>query len=220
MLRWICLFALLANALLLLWYSVQAPRTVPRLESHSSDIDTLRLVGEINPQSLVWLSGDSDVSSCVEFDGFKSRVKAGAVKRFVYEQGFASEIDEVRVQVERNHKVIVVLPAELNKRMEVIDYLESSEGLESEEMFDFEYVIAGFKGRAEAEEKLMQLKAAKIKARIEFEQVSELRFRVRVFEYIDRKLSNEIKEVVVESYSVEKNEKKVCQRVASIRSTE
>jgi hypothetical protein len=43
---------------------------------------------------------------------------------------------------------------------------------------------------------------------------------VRVFEYIDRKLSNEIKEVVVESYSVEKNEKKVCQRVASLRPTE
>ncbi|WP_067862918.1 hypothetical protein [Neptuniibacter marinus] len=220
MLRWICLFALLANALLLLWYSVQAPRTVPRLDNLSRDIDTLRLVGEINPQSLVWLSGDSEVSSCVEFDGFRSRVKAGAVKRFVYEQGFSSEVEEVRVQVERNHKVIVVLPDELNERMRVIDYLESSEGLKSEKMLNFEYAIAAFEGRAEAEEKLMELKASKIKARIEFERVSELRFRVRVFEDIDRKLSNEIKEVVMESYSVEKNEKKVCQRVASIRSTE
>jgi hypothetical protein len=219
MLRWVALFALLANAVLFLWYAIQVAPVADKA-SAAVDIDTLRLVSEINPKSLAWLQSDVETSSCVEFDGFGSRVKASAVKRFVYEQGFTSEIDQVRVSGERNHRVVVMLPTQLNERMKVIDYLARTEKRALDEMLDFEYAITGFKDRHAAEKKLAQLKGAKIKARIEFDSVNQLRFKVRVFEYIDRKLSNEIKEVVVESYSVEKNEKKVCQRVASLRPTE
>lgn len=222
MLRWCCLFALLANATMLLWYSSQISTSATRAEENIGSTGTLRLVSEINPKSLVWLKPrKSELYSCVEFTNFKSFVNAKAVQQLVVEEGFDAEVLAEDKVIKYNYRIVLVLPDGLEDRLDTLDYLELQEGIElEEEALGFEYELMRFKNKQDAELKFSELQAVGISSQVKYDEGQQQRFTVRVFELIDRKLSNKIKEVVLESYSLEKNEKKVCERVASLKSTE
>lgn len=222
MLRWCCLFALLANAIMLLWYSSQISTSVTRAADIIGSTGTLRLVSEINPKSLVWLKPrESETYSCVEFANFKSVVNARAVQQLVMEEGFEAEVLAEDKVIKHNFRIAVVLPDGLEDRLDVFDYLEQQEGIElQEQALGFEYELMRFKNKQDAELKSSELQAIGISSQVKYDEEQRQRFIVKVFESIDRKLSNKIKEVVLESYSLEKNEKKVCERVASLKATE
>ncbi|MAY41803.1 MULTISPECIES: hypothetical protein [unclassified Neptuniibacter] len=222
MLRWCCLFALLANAIMLLWYSSQVSTSATRVEENIGSTGTLRLVSEINPKSLVWLKPrESELSSCVEFAGFKTIVNAKAVQQLVVEEGFEAEVLAEDKVIQHNYRIALVLPDGLEDRLDTLDYLEQQEGIElQEQALGFEYELMRFKSKKDAELKLSELQVVGISSQVRYDEEQQQRFIVRVFESIDRKLSNKIKEVVLGSYSLEKNEKKVCERVASLKATE
>ena len=222
MMRWLALFMLLANALLLLWYALQKPVEESVQQDTKGQVKELRLVSELNPQTLVLRKLQSDsASSCVEFSGFDSEVSADAVKKFVYEQGFEAEIDRRSESVIADIALILVMPNELNARLEALEYIEARERTVIDEAeLGAEYVLKGYSDAAEARRVVDKLQLLGIETRIEYEKIEKTAYLVRVFESIDRKLSNEIKEVVLESYSLQKNEKKVCEGVASLKATE
>jgi hypothetical protein len=222
MLRWCCLFALLANAIMLLWYSSQISTSAIRAQGNIGSAGTLRLVSEINPKSLVWLKPrEPEIYSCVEFTNFKSVVNAKAVQRLVVEEGFEAEVLAEDKVIQYNYRIALILPDGLGDRLDVFDYLEQQEGIElQEQALGFEYELMRFKNKQDAELKSSELQAIGISSKVKYDEEQQQRFIVRVFESIDRKLSNKIKEVVLESYSLEKNEKKVCERVASPQGTE
>lgn len=222
MLRWVCLFGMLANALVLLWYSSQIGMSVTRTEGGVGSTDTLRLVSEINPNSLVWLKPKtSEIYSCVEFSGFKAVINAKAVLQLVMEEGFEAEVLSEDKIIEHNYRIVLALPDELEARLDALDYLEKHEGIELQERaLGFEYVLMHFEDEQDAELKSSELHAVRISNQVNYDEEVQKRFTVRIYESIDRKLSNKIKEVVLESYSLEKNEKKVCERVASPQATE
>ena len=111
MLRWCCLFALLANAIMLLWYSSQVSTSATHAEENIGTAGTLRLVSEINPKSLVWLKPrESELSTCVEFEGFKAIVNAKAVQQLVVEEGFEAEVLTEDKVIQHNYRIALVLP--------------------------------------------------------------------------------------------------------------
>ena len=222
MIRLICLFGLLANAVFFLWYSLHKPAQAVGGVKQAEGVKTLRLVSEIDPELLVYRNeGVGLSSSCVDFSGFDTRVSADAVRQFVYEQGFKSEIREKISKVVHSIRVVITMPNGLSERLEAIDYIEAYQDSLIEELdLGSEYVLVDIGGLDKANRISKELDAAHIKNRVEYSEEKEVQYTVRVFEGIDRKLSNEIKEVVQESYSLQKNEKKVCEGVASLRATE
>ena len=222
MIRFICLFGLLANAVFFLWYSLHKPAQAVDGVKPVVGVNTLRLVSEIDPELLVYRKEKVGLSSsCVDFSGFDTRVSADAVRQFVYEQGFKSEIRERISKVVHGIRVIITMPNGLSERLGAIDYIEAYQGGRIAELdLGSEYILVNIGGMDKANRISKELDAAHIKNRIEYSEEKEVQYTVRVFEGIGRKLSNEIKEVVQESYSLQKNEKKVCEGVASLRATE
>lgn len=213
--RWLFLFLLLANAIVMMWYSLQIPESKKQTVRQSVTANELKLVSEISADALSINVKRHEVESCTFFYGLETAAHGDALVSFVRENGFEAESLEYTELVEVDFTVVVALPDSLNERLEVLDYLEQYEHKQLDEgVLGFEYVLTGFIDRESAELKVAELNAIGIQNELHSSQREEKTYTVIVSERFDRNLSNEIKEIVRETYSLEKIEKKVCERVA------
>ncbi|PIE42575.1 MAG: hypothetical protein CSA47_00090 [Gammaproteobacteria bacterium] len=212
LLRWVFLFTLLANAIVLFWYAVQKP------ELQQGEVAAfghpLRLVTEMNPDVLV-RKNVKQTQWCSEFGGVDNQVKAAALVGFILEQGFQASYRADERRVVKGYEVVVTIPVALEQRLAAMDFIAAYEKQDIEEYEPgFEYVLQGFVDRESAMEAVARLATLSIPSRVKVIKAVETQYVVTVIESGDRDLSKEIKEVVQERYSVVKNEKKSCEGVA------
>ncbi len=210
--RWLFLFILLANAVVLLWFAVQqkAPGQGVKQEA---DLGRLPLLSEIDKTQLTRIDADSP-TQCVRFAGFADEVSAIAVERFIQEQGFDVYREQERT-VAASSELVLTVPDGLVEKMQLLDLLEQQfEQQVDEANFVYEYRLSGVRDQADANRKKQMLANQGVAAAVKVIERPIMQYTVIAVELSDRKLSKEIKEVVLESYSLQKIEKKVCEGVA------
>ncbi|WP_286240396.1 hypothetical protein [Neptuniibacter halophilus] len=214
MFRWLFMFLLLANAILLLWFSLQVEQgSKPALKQYDG-VNTLRLVTEMEPAQLQRRVRDVRYE-CTDFIGFARVEQADAVVRFLHERGYVVQ----RLEAEPVQEVVlaILLPEGLDARLRLVEYLETQGSvLATDELLEFEYLLTGFADRSEAEQRQEVLRSLGLESEVRLGQAQGNAYTVRVIDQIDRKLSNEIKEIVQKSYSLRKIEKKLCKGVAKL----
>lgn len=215
MFRWLFLFLLLANAVLLFWHSIQIDPETNQVEGARTQLNSLKLVAEMDQRAIEKLKlKKSDQKECYWFTGFESDVKAAAVTQFIVGLGGKAEYETAKgAAVE--YVIVISLPQDLEKRLALMDYLERN-GLSEvgDELLDFEYSLDGYHNKKLAIEQVEALSSMAIKSRIEERESNKNHYVVVMDSPIDRNLSNKIKEIVQENYSLIKIEKKLCKRVA------
>ena len=214
LLRWLFLFALLANAILFFWYSLQIPPEVRQQNTQANAGHELRLVSEIDPALLI----RTDIQQeqwCQVFVGLANEVQGQAVVSLMLEQGFQAYVRQSERQVVESYTVDIELPVDLEKRLAVMDLIEKYERkLLNEDELGNHYKVNAFASASAAEDFAGLFKRLDVQVQIKAKQRTEKQYVVSVIETSDRKLSKEIKEVVQESYSLIKIEKKLCEGVA------
>ncbi|WP_415895334.1 hypothetical protein ACMXYQ_16675 [Neptuniibacter sp. PT34_22] len=215
MFRWLFLFLLLANAVLLFWHSIQIEPQVIEASDTRKQLNTLKLVAEMDQDALEKLKVEkSSQQECLWFAGFETDVKAAAVTQFIVGLGGQAEYKAKEVVV-ASYVVVISLPEDLKKRLALMDYLENK-GLSevSDELLDFEYSLEGYSNKESAVEQVEVLSSLAIDSRVEKRESTGTRYVVVMDTSVDRNLSSKIKEIVKENYSFIKIEKKLCKRVA------
>lgn len=224
MLRWLFMFLLLGNAVLLLWYSgFQEHKRVAAENPQPSGVQTLRLVAELDERLISKAEPEkAAITECLLFQGFKTAVSAAAVVEFVVEQGFDAEVEQASRKVVSHYTLNVATPEELERSMLLLDELEARgwQVTEDEILAGGNISVGRFSTQAEAERTALALGARQYKVSIAPTERVEDYYIVAVFQSVDQKLSKEIKEVVLESYSDIKIAKKVCSGVARVSRTE
>lgn len=215
MFRWLFLFLLLANAVLLFWHSIQLEPEANEISDTPQQLSTLKLVAEMDQSTLDRLKVDSaDQKECIWFTGFDSDVKAAAVTQFIVGLGGQAEYKVIDT-VATDYVIVISLPQDLEKRLALMDYLEKQKLSEvGDELLDFEYSLEGYRTKESAVEQVAALSRIEIDSRIEMRESNKKHYIVTMDAPIDRNLSNKIKEIVKENYSFIKIEKKLCKRVA------
>ncbi|WP_415889539.1 hypothetical protein ACMXYV_16710 [Neptuniibacter sp. SY11_33] len=215
MFRWLFLFLLLANAVLLFWHSIQLEPEANEISDTPQQLSTLKLVAEMDQSTLDRLKVDSaDQKECIWFTGFDSDVKAAAVTQFIVGLGGQAEYKVIDT-VATDYVIVISLPQDLEKRLALMDYLEKQKLSEvGDELLDFEYSLEGYRTKESAVEQVTALSRIEIDSRIEMRESNKKHYIVTMDAPIDRNLSNKIKEIVKENYSFIKIEKKLCKRVA------
>ncbi|WP_415902265.1 hypothetical protein ACMXYR_15590 [Neptuniibacter sp. QD29_5] len=215
MFRWLFLFLLLANAVLLFWHSIQIEPQVIEASDTRKQLNTLKLVAEMDQDALEKLKVEkSSQRECLWFAGFETDVKAAAVTQFIVGLGGQAEYKAKEVAV-ASYVVVISLPEDLKKRLALMDYLENK-GLSEvgDELLDFEYSLEGYSNKESAVEQVKVLSSLAIDSRVEKRESTGTRYVVVMDASVDRNLSSKIKEIVKENYYFIKIEKKLCKGVA------
>ncbi|WP_415899441.1 hypothetical protein [Neptuniibacter sp. QD48_11] len=215
MFRWLFLFLLLANAVLLFWHSIQLEPETNKTSEARQQLNTLKLVTEMDQGALEKLKAEkSSQQECLWFAGFETDVKAAAVTQFIVGLGGQAEYKAIEVAV-ASYVVVISLPEDLKKRLALMDYLENK-GLSEvgDELLDFEYSLEGYSNKELAVEQVKVLSSLAIDSRVEKRESTGTRYVVVMDASVDRNLSSKIKEIVKENYYFIKIEKKLCKGVA------
>jgi len=218
MLRWLFLFLLLANVVVLFWFSSFTTEKNKKADNRPEQLQSIRLVSEMDPSALVSrdrLKVKKDPAHCVYFIGFDSQVSAEAVIEFLREQGINGTTIPGRKSIS-SYIVETVVAQGLSDRMLLLDYMDSNgiEGEADELESGANLVLGRFSVESEAKAQLRQLDQLGLTSVMRIEKRWSDHISVMVYESVDRKLSKEIKEVVQERYSLRKIEKKLCEGVA------
>ncbi|WP_415892761.1 hypothetical protein ACMXYN_16660 [Neptuniibacter sp. PT8_73] len=215
MFRWLFLFLLLANAVLLFWHSIQIEPQVIEASDTRKQLNTLKLVAEMDQSTLERLKVDhANREECIWFTGFDSDVKAAAVTQFIVGLGGQAEYKAVDT-VAADYVIVISLPQDLEKRLALMDYLEKNRLSEvGDELLDFEYSLEGYQTRESAVAQVTELSEMGVNSRIESRESIDKHYIVTMDVPIDRNLSSKIKEIVKENYYFVKIEKKLCKGVA------
>ncbi|MCP4597472.1 hypothetical protein [Neptuniibacter sp.] len=218
MLRWLFLFLLLANVVVLFWFSSFTAEKNKNADNGAAQLQSIRLVSEMDPTALVSrdsLKGKKEPAHCVYFIGFESQVNAEAVIEFLREQGINGTSIPGR-KSSSSYIVETVVAQGLSDRMLLLDYMDSHgiEGEADELESGANLVLGRFSVQSEAKAQLRQLDQLGLTSVMRIEKRWSDHISVMVYESVDRKLSKEIKEVVQERYSLRKIEKKLCEGVA------
>lgn len=218
-LRWLFLFIALANVVILLWYSSFVTEENVPVASQSQKLDSIRLLSEMEP-GVLKLKGEqaeSKPDECITFSEISQKQVSDWLVSQARAEGLMTE-SFTESELERFYVIKVDVIDTDESRPALVDYLRESRGLEVG-MQDLEsgalYVLGRFTERAEAEKELQQVVIAGVPAYLVLEKIEDIEYMVVVYEESGRKLSSEIKELVVERYSDIKITKKVCERVAS-----
>lgn len=217
-LRWLFLFLVLANALILLWYSSFVAEEKVPVASKAQQLESIRLLSEIDPGALKLkgVQAKSEPEECITF----SAISQKQVRDWLVSQARAEGlITEAFAESDTESLYVIkvdVVDADYS-RLALVDYLRESRGLEVG-LQDLEpgalYVLGRFADRTEAEKELQQVVIAGVPAYLVLEKIEDTQYRVVIYEETGRKLSSEIKGLVAERYSDIKITKKVCERVA------
>ncbi|WP_415886135.1 hypothetical protein ACMXYO_16145 [Neptuniibacter sp. QD37_6] len=215
MFRWLFLFLLLANAVLLFWHSIQIEPQVIEASDTRKQLNTLKLVTEMDQDALEKLKAEkSSQQECFWFAGFETDVKAAAVTQLIVGLGGQAEYKAMEEAV-ASYVVVISLPEDLKKRLALMDYLENK-GLSEvgDELLGFEYSLEGYSNKESAVEQVKVLSSLAIDSRVEKRESTGARYVVVMDASVDRNLSSKIKEIVKENYYFIKIEKKLCKGVA------
>lgn len=218
MLRWLVLFLLLANVVVLFWFSSFTTEKNTNADNRPAQLQSIRLVSEMDPSALVSRDrpkGKNEPAYCVYFIGFESQVNAEAVIEFLREQGINGTSIPGR-KSSSSYIVETVVAQGLSDRMLLLDYMDSHgiDGEADELESGANLVLGRFSVESEAKAQLRQLDQLGLTSVMRIEKRWSDHISVMVYESVDRKLSKEIKEVVQERYSLRKIEKKLCEGVA------
>ena len=223
-LRWLFLFLVLANLLLLLWHSsfVTEQELAPAVEERQ--LNNIRLLSEIEPAALR-VKGERrqvEPQECIYFSEFAKAEPVDWLVSQALADGFVTET-LTRSESESRYVIKVEVSEDSGIREALSEYLRQKRGI-GINIQDLEpgalYVLGSYVDRSEAEKELQQVVISGVAAYMVLEAVEDKRYTVVVREEIERKLSSEIKELVKERYSDVKITKKVCERVASPKPTE
>ena len=232
MLRWLFLFLVLINALVLFWYSLSQneaagltatakPVEAIKAKKDALHFQQLKLLSEVDESLLQSRSKDRQVtqitSECIYFTGFESEISAQAVVKFVAEQGYSAQFVTDIVTTIDSYYLTVSVPVDLIPRLSLLTVLEDMGSPVTEDDLVAGGSIKVVEGatKSQAEKAMTHIKQRGHSAKLQTVERSTPRYTVVVKEEFGRKLSKEIKEVVQESYSFSKIEKKVCTGVAS-----
>lgn len=218
MLRWLFLFLVLANVLILLWYSSFETEEKAPVTSKSQQLDNIRLLSEMDPGALKLkgVQAKSEPDECITFSAISQKPVVDWLVSQARAEGLMAE-----AFAESDTESLYVIKVDVvdadDSRTALVDYLRESRGLEVG-LQDLEpgalYVLGRFADRAAAEKELQQVVIAGVPAYLVLEKIEDTQYRVVIYEETGRKLSSEIKGLVAERYSGIKITKKVCERVA------
>lgn len=218
LLRWLFLFLVLANVLILLWYSsFETARKAPPA-SKTQQLDNIRLLSEMDPDALKLkgVQAKSEPDECVTFSEISQKPVVDWLVSQARAEGLMTETFAEN-ETESFYVIKVDVVDADDSRLALVDYLRESRGLEVG-LQDLEpgalYVLGRFADRTKAEKELQQVVIAGVPAYLVLEKIEDTRHMVVIYEETGRKLSSEIKDLVVERYSDIKITKKVCERVA------
>lgn len=225
-LRWVFLFLLLANAISLFWYA-QQEEVSAKQQAEQPGGQTIRLLSEMPEGSLV-LRNDSqgavdslENAVCLLYRGFKEKPQAQEVENILQRQGAITRLSVTEQDEVIAYSLNVTISSQLTTRLQHLEVL-AEEGLLKPEQMDevgLDLIVGRYKDVADAEQQQQRLLAQGVTAELAPEYRNSNRYNVAVVRGIDRNLSNKINEVVKNSYSWIKIEKKVCEGVASLRSS-
>lgn len=223
-LRWLFLFLVLANLLLLLWYSSFVTEQELAPASAEGQLNNIRLLSEIEPAALKIKGARQQVEpqECIYFSEFAKVEPVDWLVSQVLADGFVTET-LTSSEIESRYVIKVEVSEASGIREALSEYLRQKRGI-GINMQDLEpgalYVLGSYVDRSEAEKELQQVVISGVAAYLVLESVEDKRYTVVVHEEIERKLSSEIKGLVKKRYSGVKITKKICERVASPKPTE
>lgn len=212
MLRWLCLFLLLANAILFLWFSLQVEPKQAVVDAERDGLQQLKLVSEMTLPE-----GGLSVASvkCTLFSGLETEVQAIALVQLIVSEGGKAAYKFLGDKRVATYALVINLPQDLQQRLTVLDILETNGHNEiDDELLGYEYVLEGFSEKNAAQEQMAELARINVVSVVESRYSIKQNYQVVMDSSIGRILSNKIKEVVKEKYSLIKIEKKVCEGVA------
>jgi len=223
-LRWLFLFLVLANLLLLLWYSSFVTEQELDPASAEKQLNNIRLLSEIEPAALKVKGARQQVKpqECIYFSEFAKAESVDWLVSQVLADGFVTDT-LTNSEIESRYIIKVEVSEASGIRQALSEYLRQNRGI-GIKMQDLEpgalYVLGSYVDRSKAEKELQQVVISGVAAYLVLESVEDKRYTVVVHEEIERKLSSEIKELVKNRYSDVKITKKICERVASPQPTE
>jgi len=223
-LRWLFLFLVLANFLLLLWYSSFVTEQELASASAEGRLNNIRLLSEMESAALKINGARQQVEpqECIYFSEFAKAEPVDWLVSLVLADGFVTET-LTSSEIESRYVIKVEVSETSGIREALSEYLRQKRGI-GINMQDLEpgalYVLGSYVDRSEAEKELQQVVISGVAAYLVLESVEDKRYTVVVHEEIERKLSSEIKGLVKKRYSGVKITKKICERVASPQPTE
>jgi len=211
-LKWLCLFLLLANAILFLWFSLQVEPKQAVVDEEQDGLQQLKLVSEI---ALPTGSGSVASGKCTLFSGLETEVQAIALVQLIVSEGGKAAYKALGDKRVATYALVISLPQDLQQRLSVLDILEANGHNEiGDELLGYEYVLEGFSEKVAAQDRMAELAKINVVSVVEPRYSIKQNYQVVMDSSIGRNLSNKIKEVVEEEYSLIKIEKKVCEGVA------
>lgn len=223
-LRWLFLFLVLANVLLLFWFSTFVVKNERVGPESKIDLHEIKLLTEVDKSVLRLKEGSrsESINTCLYFSYFPDLKVVNWLLGESRAQGL--EVRSLKETIDESFYLLKVdLKSDPEQQRLLSLYLRETRGLEvSVEELGIEnrYVIGRFAQRAEAEKELQELVISGVAAYLVYEADTEERYKVVVYQESGRKLSSEIKELVEKRYSDIKIVKKVCEGVASPWPTE
>lgn len=210
MLRWVFLLILLANSLLFFWYAQKYYFTESKSQPDFKP-RVLRLPSELQPGETL----QARPRECAIFLPLASEYEASRLAELLAERGFATEF-RAMPPIEDGVRVEYPLPADADARIRVLDDLARAGWVP--ETRDGALVLGSYKSESLAKESLSTLpKAVVDKARIKPVMRASGDFEVHTSYLIGYEISNEIKQLISDSWPGVKFEKNLCERVASPR---
>lgn len=220
MLRWLFLFLLLINVLLLFWFSSFKPVDETREETVEQRLHSIRLLSEIDHTQLQQKEQSSNSvpkpPQCWLLSEFRQLDQAELARTLIETFGLQAKLLSGQIS-ESRYVVKVELDSSGRQHQQLAAYLRASRSLDIRPQdlgLDSRYIIGRYNRQADAEAELQQLVIAGLNAFLVYEEQTDNRYEVAVFDRSGQKLSKEIKEIVLRQHSDIKIEKKVCEGVA------
>ncbi|MCV6588778.1 MAG: hypothetical protein OIF57_07105 [Marinobacterium sp.] len=224
--RWLFVFLMLANAIVLFWYASTQPRAQSDVVLDDtglglplvSEMPESQLLARVDPvrQGLVSLT-PSETVSCFVIGETYQLATAQRIMNFFSERGQNAFINQRALPRPIGHEVILAAPDGDAARLSMLSQLDQM-GIEPESRMEngrLQFVVGTFVEKEMASRQLRQLKRIRTGMRINTVSVNDWSYSVQINGPFDHEISSKINGIVRKAYPSIKIEKKLCKGVAS-----
>ena len=223
--RWLFLFLMLANAIVLFWYATTQPRDEVEVQAAGNELG-LTLVDEVPANQRIARvdpvrSGLEALApapsvSCFMIGATEDLMTAQRIMNFFSERGQEALINQQPEPRLVGYQLILAAPDGDAARLRMLDQLDRV-GVVPESQMEagrLQFVIGAFNTRAEVDAQSRRLKSMSLSPVVKPLEVNDWSYFVQVNGPFDHKMSNKISKIVRKAYPAIKIEKKLCKGVA------
>ncbi len=223
--RWLFLFLMLANAIVLFWYATTQPRSESVEVSQGNELG-LKLVAEIAATELISrvdpvrrgleALAPAPTVSCFMIGATDNLMTAQRIMNFFSERGQNALINQQSRPRVIGHQLVIMAPDGDAARLRMLDQLDQAGVVPESQMESgrLQFVIGTFESRTEGRAQLERFKSMALLPALVPLKVDDWSYFIQVNGPFDQKMSSKISGIVRKAYPTIKIEKKLCKGVA------